>query len=136
VYTRVSTILVSRCRHCRRNLPTYVCAARRASLLFSSKEKSKTKNHACIRVQVRSSSMLGVTLSFFFSIFIGVQVRNSGPGVTLPGDMEKNKRDANLKKGSLEISTGAHQRKNEKLCASETRHKVEKTRRHPGRREQ
>ena len=80
--------------------------------------------------------MLGVTLSFFFSIFIGVQVRNSGPGVTLPGDMEKNKRDANLKKGSLEISTGAHQSKNEKLCASETRHKVEKTRRHPGRREQ
>ena len=56
-----------------------------------------SKNHACI----------------------GVQVRNSGPGVTLPGDMEKKKRDANLKKGSLEISAGAHQSKNETLCASE-----------------
>jgi hypothetical protein len=48
-----------------------------------------------------------------------MQVRNSGPGVTLPGDMEKQKRDANLKKGSLEISTGVHQSKNETLCASE-----------------
>jgi hypothetical protein len=64
----------------------------RNSDFFFYKKKSNTENHACIRMQVR----------------------NSGPGVTLPGDMEKKKRDANLKKGSLEISTGAHQSKNER----------------------
>ena len=35
-------------------------------------------------------------------------VRASGPGVMLPGDIEKKKRDANMKEGSLVISTGLY----------------------------